>query len=130
MSQGFVKVSKKIARTLIAKSSFLKKHRQWVYVRTQKEQSSFANRKAETNSKRAKKPTTQRFSTKVWEFQYIQPTDSNQKTHIIKRYVAQNGKKIKVYRKIINKHQLRGEGSIQLPARVSRLGFFSLRPTG
>lgn len=64
------------------------------------------------------------------EFQYIQPTDSNQKTQIIKRDVAQNGKKIKVYRKIINKHQLRGEGSIQLQARVSRLGLFSLRPTG
>ena len=85
MCQDSVKVSPKrqekvIARTLMSKSSFPVGHCQRVYLRTKKEQSSFANRKADTNSARTKKPTTQRFSTKFGEFQYIQPTDSDQKT--------------------------------------------------
>ena len=127
--KGFSEKTKKvIARTLISSSSFPVGHRQRVYAGTKKIQSSFANRKADTTSTRKQKPTTQRFSTKVWEFQYIQPTESHRQTRNMNGDLAQHGKKTKVFRKIINYYQMRVEGSIQLPTRVSRLVLDQLAP--
>ena len=103
MYQDCVKVSKMIASTITSKSSFLVGHCQWVYVRTKKEWSSFANRKIERNSAWKKKPSTHRFSIKVGEFRYIQPTNSHQTTRIMNGDVAQHGKKTKVYWKITKK---------------------------
>ena len=120
------KTKKSVARTLISSSSFPVGHRQRVYAGTKKIQSSFANRKADTTSTRKQKPTTQRFSTKVWEFQYIQPTESHRQTRNMNGDLAQHGKKTKVFR--INYYQMRVEGSIQLPTRVSRLVLDQLAP--